>query len=579
MAGRRKSNAVIIAAIVLAALCLRVLASVQLARINGGMNPVYLPSPLTDMATYWELSGRILSGDFATEYFYYQPFYYAVWLTGLRALGDSINMVVAAQILLGTLTVLLAMQVGRSLGGRRCGWIAGALTAVDGALLLYTPYLMIVNLQAFWLIAITLVGVRLARGRGAWWLPCLFGVLIGCAILTRGNGWYLVPGALLLIFCAAKGLAAVRSAALMLCCILLVQLPFIVHNSRLAGELKGASTASSQVLALGNTPEAPAGGREFFTNAGPMEYPPAYEMWIAADAETPVITRILQWAQSEPLAFGEHQFRKLLLFWDWREIPNNVAFADGAGIAPALFWTTGIILVLGLAGLLSYLCRAFARRRLALLWLCYVVLGYWAATAAFYNLSRFRAPILPLLAVFAGLFLVGIAAGFKRRGIVGIWRSAAIALLAVFVVYSGFDTYRSFDPAIMRAVRPHGVRVDNMYLDSGPLTYGVWEDKPLLRGDVYTKEFSAPDVAGEVEVTFYSAKPGIVRLLVDGTERGVNATRGVFTERFPISGNKVVIEVVEPSGASLVFDLGRDYGRTTKNGTPMNAELVARLFQ
>ena len=579
MLRHRKKSALIAAAIVVAALCLRIIASVQLADINGGMNPVYHPSTLTDMATYWDLSGRILAGEFATEYFYYQPFYYAVWLTGLRALFDSVNMVVAAQILLGTLTVVLAMLVGQRVGGRRCGWIAGALTAMEGALLLYTPYLMIVNVQAFWLVAITWAGVRLARGRGAWWLCCLFGALIGCAILTRGNGWYLVPGALLLMFCAKRPLAAMRGAAMMLACILLVQLPFIVHNSRLAGELKGASTASSQVLALGNTPEAPAGGRDFFANAGPMEYPPAYEMWIATDADTPVIQRILQWAKEEPLAFGEHQFRKLLLFWDWREIPNNVSFADGAGIAPALFWSTGIILTLGLAGILGTLYRAFIRRRLALLWLAYVVLGYWAATAAFYNLSRFRAPVLPLLAVFAGLFVVGMCARFKRNGLAGVWRGAAVFVLSAFVVYFGFDTYRTFDPAVMRAVRPHGVRVDNMYLDSGPLTYGLWEDRALVRGDIYVKTFAAPEAVGEVEITFYAARPGLIRLKVDGNERGVRATPGVFMERFPVSGNSVEIEVIEPGGASLVFDLGRDYGRTVKNGAPVNAELVARLFQ
>jgi hypothetical protein len=33
----------------------------------------------------------------------------------------------------------------------------------------------------------------------------------------------------------------------------------------------------------------------------------------------------LAWAKSEPLAFLELSFRKALLYWDAKEIPNNIA--------------------------------------------------------------------------------------------------------------------------------------------------------------------------------------------------------------------------------------------------------------
>ncbi|MGN0849527.1 MAG: hypothetical protein ACI4OV_07530, partial [Victivallaceae bacterium] len=68
--------------IVAAALILRVVGAWQLAGENNGMNAVFSPSPETDMATYWKLSGEILTGAFTGE-FYYQPFYYAVWLPAL----------------------------------------------------------------------------------------------------------------------------------------------------------------------------------------------------------------------------------------------------------------------------------------------------------------------------------------------------------------------------------------------------------------------------------------------------------------------------------------------------------------
>ena len=64
-----------------------------------------------------------------------------------------------------------------------------------------------------------------------------------------------------------------------------------------------------------------------------MEYPPAFHLWMAEAGEISVAEQILRWAEQEPLAFAELQFRKLLLFWDWRDIPNNVALY-GEGEVP-----------------------------------------------------------------------------------------------------------------------------------------------------------------------------------------------------------------------------------------------------
>jgi hypothetical protein len=43
---------------------------------------------------------------------------------------------------------------------------------------------------------------------------------------------------------------------------LAVESPFIIYNSIQLGRLSGPSTAADAVLALGNTPEAPPGGRD-----------------------------------------------------------------------------------------------------------------------------------------------------------------------------------------------------------------------------------------------------------------------------------------------------------------------------
>jgi hypothetical protein len=74
---------------------------------------------------------------------------------------------------------------------------------------------------------------------------------------------------------------------------------------------------------LGNTPESPPGGRNP-GYAGPMEYPPTYGMWMNKSNRQKITVpqRIINWFIEQPAAYLELSFRKLLLFWDYREIPK-----------------------------------------------------------------------------------------------------------------------------------------------------------------------------------------------------------------------------------------------------------------
>lgn len=571
--------------IVAAALILRTVGVWQLAGENDGANAFFSPSPATDMATYWTLSGEILAGTFAGE-FYYQPFYYALWLPALRWIWDSVWCVAAAQILLGTGAVWLAMLLGSLAAGRRCGRIAGILCAAAAPLLLYTPYLIIANVQTFFLTGVALAGFMIARQKNfhLWRRVAITGLLLGCAILSRGNAWFVMPGVAILYFIALGWRRGSGATALTLALVMLVQLPFVWHNSAELGRLAGPSTAAGQVLALGNTPEAPPGGRNFNTLAGPMEYPPTFHMWMEEAQDMPVPEQIWRWAKREPLAFAELQFRKLLLFWDWRDIPNNVAlYGEGAAsFIGSMGFTTGIILSFGLAGLLYGVCRAVRRRDWGLLWLCYLAAGFCSATAAFYDLSRFRAPILPLLCVFSGCFIVWSIRSVKRNRRKGI-ACAAVMIFAVFIVWNGYDFYsHNCEARIMKLARPNGVKVGGMTLDNGPMSFGGWNEYYPAPGDVVTKTLMAdPALPGEAELTLFCRElPGRISFLIDGKPYSFAISKPVETVKFPVQGNNAVIEIVTVSpGLALIYDTQRDYGRTLLNGKPLAGELVFRLFQ
>ena len=93
----------LLTAIAAAGFLLRLIAGIQLSAADPA---VCAPASVTDMATYKTLSEQILQGTFPKE-FYYQPFYYAVFLPLIQLLtGPSDFMVLLAQSLCGGAAVL-----------------------------------------------------------------------------------------------------------------------------------------------------------------------------------------------------------------------------------------------------------------------------------------------------------------------------------------------------------------------------------------------------------------------------------------------------------------------------------------
>ncbi len=577
----------------------------ELALFRGGLNSVMMPPLATDMATYWEISTRIVGGRFTGE-FYYQPFYYAVFLPVIRwLLGDSIYAVIVVQALLGGAVVYLVGLCGRRLWNPTAGLIGASLAALSSVLVLYTPFLLLEVLQSFWLILILYLALRgTMRKDPVEWALCA--LALGCSILTRGNSWLFLPG---LLFAAVWSMR-LKSTALykniisgfltvfvFIALVILPQLPFIIHNSRVLGRLSGPSTAAGAVLALGNTPEAPPGGREPGLPAGPMEYPPTWHSWMEGEKQVSVPAHMLRWFQEEPEAYLELTFRKLLLFWDYREIPNNISMSVEKGRSSFLSYMalipTGLILVLALGGMIgSVISWFYGSRRWLLLLPLFMVGAYWGATAMFYVLSRFRVPIVPILTVFAGIYPVWFYE-FRKKKSQDAYMCAGLALVfGVFICFTSYDFYRyKLEPAVMRSVRPHGVHelLTNgkmMYLDNGPMTFGDWKPLQLLPKVRITKKFAVKPVPGEkaaeFELSLFSENAGTVTLSVNGARYDFVFPEGGWTTHWiPLPRPSDTVELVMLSVKDDIYfrvDYQRDYGRTQINGEPFPGELVCRLF-
>ena len=595
------------------ALVLRLGTAHDLQAANNGRNAVNYPSPATDMATYKRLAELISQGDFQDPFYIanahkYQPFYNSVFLPLIYlTLGYSVWAVIIAQSLLGAATVYLVGLSTAKIWNRQAALIAALMTAFSQILILYTPYMLVATLQAFWLVLVFYSTISAFKSQKIIpWVTCA--IITSCAILSRGNIWFLVPG---IVAMATYSMVIKkyksktswykiwRSCAVALIFLLLVilpQVPFAYRNTVLLERLCGPSSDASTVLSLGNTPESPPGGREEGWGPGPMEYPLTYAVWTAKDSPVSVPIRIWRWFYREPLAFMELNYRKLLLFWDYREIPNNVSLEHALRQSDFLsygFLGSVFILIPALAGICLLTWRSFKKRDFKMLLLIYFILAYCLATMAFYILARFRAPLIPLLAILAGIFVNRVWRICKNDQRHLYIPYIIVFCTSTFICFLAYDTYRmDYEATVMREVRPNGVSVSMghekmMYLDNGPQTFGGWEPVPFDRGADLKKQFkirkSAKNSVAEFEFTLIFAEDGEATLRInDKIERVIALRTGPVKKTFVISlpstGIVNINLVSSTCNVFFIIDTQRDYGRSSIDDHPIPGEIVCRLF-
>ena len=575
----------LLAAIAVAGFLLRLIVGIQLIAADPA---AFAPASVTDMATYKTLSEQILRGIFPDE-FYYQPFYYAVFLPLIQILtGPSNFMIILAQSLCGGVAILLTGLVGARIAGKNAGIIAAALLALSRLAILYTSYRLIEISQLFWFILLLYLTLK-AMDKGGWLRWLLTGIVLSIAILTRGNAWCFLPPILLACYWGEwkSGRRSGKTFAIALLMVflgtVLPQIPFAAVNSMKYGTLKGPSTAGGAVLALGNTKESPPGG---------LEYPPSFNFWTKHQEERSVPLRIFDWFCEEPAAYLELTFRKLFLYWNEYDIPNNINPAvngqKSSLMTTFVFLPTGFLLLLCLAGVFANFRKCFRKRGIALLFL--FLLLYWFAAAAFYNLGRFRIPSFALYCLAGGLFCAGIPGLWRKKQYKNLFLYNGFALLAAyFLVYPGYTIYREvLESGILKAVRPGGVQVNfpgegTRLYDHGPMSFGGWN---MIEGNTFQKKFARTKTGGGgmVEFRLLLLKiPEVQRAMVsvNGQQKMLDdmipGKPAFVTFRLPYPEDGLFrIELYGPVRA--VADLQRDYGRTlAADSTPLPYELLAEL--
>ena len=581
--------------IALLAFLIRFAVSYQLAENDPA---VTVPSVITDMKTYLDLADQILKGKFP-ETFYYQPFYYAVFLPLCRFISTSALFPAFLQSLLGASTVYLTGKAARLLAGKTAGLCGAALCCFSLIHIYFTPYARLEVLQGFWITLLFYLLLRL-RKKSSCLRWGIWGMILGCSILTRGNTILFLLPAGMVFFTLRKKLPRKQralSVASLLLGMILLQMPFSIYNSVKTGHLCGPSTAGGAVLAFGNNPEGAPAGLE-------LPYPKTYELWLSKEKECSIPQRMFQWFCREPGAFLEQQFQKGMLFWDSMDHPNNITEENARKsslIRSLHFLPTGIILALALAGIFTSLYRKRYRYSRSIhLWLTFTLL-YALSISLFYILARFRLPAIGLLCMGGGVFL----GEFFRKSNTFTIRVRLLLLCGVssFFVYGFNPLYAvAYEPFMARTFRPYGVQTE---FDSSPWQWQtapartlkfrmICDHSSILRGGwsgigsqfKVQKIFRIPEEIRLLDQALLvlpsPGRGGVAVLSVNGIHTAVPVQNGMLKIQIPVrrEGENVCVdlEITDARGDwSCVLDTRRDYGRTRINGKEVPGELAAFL--
>ncbi len=439
---------------VVAAICVLALA-LRVAHVLWMRASPLFDAPTMDALYHVEWARAVARGqEFQPGPFFRAPLY-PWFLAGIfRLFGEGLLVPRLVQALLGTATTYLVYSSARRLFDPRVAAVAGLLAATNWVLIYFDGELLIETLA----VPLYLLGLRITleldeHPRPATALAA--GMAFGLSALVR-------PNILLLLPCLAAWLLWTHRARLrqgllgglaLAAGTLLPILPVSAYNTFVAGDRVLVSTQGGVNFWIGNNPDSDGstaivpgtrpGWWEGYHDAIALAERSEGRPLLPSEVSRHYARRAWSWILSSPEESIPHQIWKLRLFLSHVELGNN---ADERFFAhhfdPLLrALPTGFALLapLGLVGfLLSFRRRGLARLPLAL----YFVV-YSASVIAFFVCSRFRVPVLPALAIYAGSTLVFAYELLRARRLLpllGVAASTAALVLFVRSVPPGVDT-------------------------------------------------------------------------------------------------------------------------------------------
>ncbi len=398
---------------------------------------------------------------------YGRPPLYPLFLAGVYAVfGENTLWVGAVQILLGLVSVWLVFALGRVWFGAMPGLAAALLMAAYWPAVYFecelnSPALEVLLLLLF---AGALTGWAGASGRRAFGWALAAGALLGLHALIRPT--ILLPGVLAAGWMLARRGAAspfrarCAHAAVVACVAALVIAPAVVRNYRVSGEFILISSYGGINAWLGNNPDSTGDNAKapgLYDLCGRDEWNcfsyPAVVRGLAekqgwekpsfARASRFFYRRALDFWRDDPAAALRLTLRKAALFWGPATVSDSKVVHYDRGPLRLLVSFTGL-LALALSTLLFR--RHWGGPGAGGLPLV-LMAGHFLSILPFFVAERYRVPVAPFLALYAGAGLHGamvwIRSGGARPGAACVSAAVCAITLAVAVPWAAYTPDRA----------------------------------------------------------------------------------------------------------------------------------------
>lgn len=386
--------------------------------------------PAVDAKTYTHHAERLAAGNWlgVGEGPFWQPPLYPYFLGVVKVLaGESFFYAVRlGQALLGALVCALSWWIGRALFNPAVGFMAGLGAALGGPLIFFDGELLPACLATFVNLLALVVLLRVWRRPSRWGFLGT-GVAFGVGALAVPTVLaFAVAVPIVLLWVAPRRLGWAGAFVLG---VLLAIAPVAWRNWAIGGDGVGISYNAGINLYIGNNPDYAATvairpGWEWDdlvtqpARAG-IERPSAKSAYFAE--------RAWGYIRETPMAWLGLMGYKLGAFWHGDERGRNQPiyfWRAYSKVLSATLWKAGIAFPFGLVAPLALWGMLLSVRRIGPTWPLLYVLSYCLGVIAFFVAARYRAPVLPVLMVFAayGLWTLW------EWGRAGCWRSLGLGL-------------------------------------------------------------------------------------------------------------------------------------------------------
>ena len=387
--------------------------------------------PMLDSEAYHEWALRLVAGDWGWNETYWMgplyPHFLALVYLGFGVEGHAILLI---QLGMSLLNVGLVYRLARILIPADGGWIAlaaAALYAFYGGAVFYAGTLLMATLVTTLYLVTGLLAVRAVRHpSGKNWL--LVGGAVGLTALARGNVLILLAALPFLSWKTSPGRWQ-HIAALLLGGLLMLA-PVTLRNLIVADDFVLLTSNGGVNLLIGQQHDFEGIFAPVMEEAQ-AEFDPSLEATLerelGRDLKGSEVSRILTgraWRMftGNASAMPEHYARKIYRFWNGYELPQVISYDYWKTRFSALWVLPVPFVLLSALGLLGFRFLPTTARGIML-----VLIGaYFLSLLPFFPTSRYRQPIVPLLAINAAVFVLAMVRGRASRPV---WLAAAVMLI------------------------------------------------------------------------------------------------------------------------------------------------------